>query len=377
MYEEILGSPLDDCMSEAAEATETIIITRAVNPEAIRYMVQGYPTKGLKVHAKSASMHPIGGMLPVDQRLCKNNLIGSPAQKATEEALSSIGKNNRKEGDLIQAYSLPDYYILSSDPNTTKLVTKNDLRLIYRHLPIEKSRPTSATSKDFFMQRNVVYPLWLLGVKGKPLIADIDLFAILFRRKHGWLKTEGSWKRTSTSHEQVGMNPRFGSQALTSGADYFGGVVEFEKKVIKTINECFGRQSNPIVHHGAELSNAHYRQKETANLPVGIYVCNGYRFQCDDKAEVKRILTALIGNQIDSWATFFQGAPYNSTIEPNWFTDYGLPTMTAEDMKFQERRHYEEAYETDPTEAELLGDKGKRKYTDQAPKLPSIHRRFY
>jgi hypothetical protein len=374
MYHDILTEPLDKCMSKAAALTNTIIIIRAVNPKAIGYMIQGYPTKGLKVHAKSAAEEnaPIGGMLAVDQRLCKNNLKGSEAIKATGEALSSIGQENRKGFDRIEAIHYhKDWYVYSKDGNNAEIIPKSQLRL--RRLKIDETPPTAFTKKDFFMKDNAIFPLWLLGVNKLPLVADIDLFAIVFQRKHAWQKVEDSFKRVETSHARVGLLPNLGKQAPKVGMDYLGGIVEFEKQVIDTINDCFVRKNNPIVHHGAELSNAHYRQKETANLPVGIFSPNGFRFNCESKSQAKEAMSFLIGKEIDLWATFYKGAPYNSTIESKWFNEYGLPTLAAEEMGFHEKRHFEKQYLTDPTETPLFGDRGKKHFSQT--KLPPIEKR--
>jgi len=231
-------------IQEVAKSLKCFIMVRPVNTLATGLIEDNYPVKGLDIHGKSSDWGPQAGFVPWDQSLSKAAGIPEKVKKGNEENAKDIKQKQVVRVPLVitgdRLKQLRDY---TKKEKTNAFVSpdaeKGDAFKLIRDSKIQFKLSKCKTGDQY----EVLYgkdfePLEVMGYSEaelKMVTADYDLFAVC------------PYYRTISKSSEVTQLKNRGLKGILS---------RYHEKVIQDINsKC--RPKNPVVKHGAELSNPH------------------------------------------------------------------------------------------------------------------------
>lgn len=276
----LVGMPESEqqVFSNIAEKEGVIIGVRPIDLSSTALIAsKEYSSKGLLIKAKSADWGPMAGFIPVNQALAKASARNA-AQKYNQYVAEALSENNAVQSELILSQKRVDELV------EHKLITKYNA-IIETDFILVNSQVDNVVY-PFFLKKTLIngnehyqvylyqdaklVPLKVIAdpISYKPMIADYDLFTIMYSYKdHGsettikqpipweeW-KTQVEYEKLSSTYQEFyndkQLYERYEGRQL-------GLISNKVKKIKNELNKALGRSKGmEIIHHGADDANPH------------------------------------------------------------------------------------------------------------------------
>jgi len=235
-------------IQEVAKKRRCFIMVRPVNTLATGLIEDNYPVKGLDIHGKSSDWGPQAGFVPWDQSLSKVAGIPEKVKKGNADNKKDIKQKQVEFVPLVitgdRLKQLRDYTIKEkTNAFLSPDAEKGGAFTLIRDSKIQFKLSKCKTGDQYevlYLKANEKQfePLEVMGyseAEPKMVTADYDLFAVC------------PYYRTISKSSEVTQLKNRGLSGILS---------QYHMKVIQDINSSC-RPKNPVVKHGAELSNPH------------------------------------------------------------------------------------------------------------------------